>query len=637
MSRSCCRASQRRSDPTSCISWYPRMDPVGNCACQSAQEQWWNRNSGLIRVLANAVDQSATNVCTFLYQLTLNLFSRILNPLTMGWNTLKVPFVMSDTFELYYGIFDENGDLRKPMPARAFLLLLAMMQRFLCLPCRMMRPRARCGHSPVMYCTNGMGVFANANHGIAYNTPRKVAASSDIRAGLRRLGMRRSSSENSLDSVDMPYGYAPAICCCSGPGNSGPLPKSLRPTPGYGKSESEVQESCEKEYQDSRSQTAPICPERSLSLRQIQNLQMKTLSEFYGAVCQGKYNISLLDRQNTPRSRITPCEKRRVEGGQIPMLLQRPIQNSAEDWRCVSQYGIQQQMTRSVVGDNRNDMLQRYNQTRDEDYLKYNKGNAVRGTSSTDSSRIMSGRSRLLAIEYEKEVIRRMNPYMRDSPSDDCLDAPIREAIHAAKFNKLKSLLMRITMAHKKPHESDSMLMQKRCNPVDAKIQVDENKLLCEMLKRRHASAEKRLSQPPTTKSSILTTDDVTKVERKKRVRFINSNKESYQKEQCVESGSKQRIVKPKDQTMEKAGRRKQVNTRNENVQPNEILKRGHPYLEKDYEQKRVKPAERAFSRQQAGSGQGIFYRERCDRSWTVEDEIRARKKAANGSFNIRF
>ncbi|XP_034668723.1 uncharacterized protein LOC117901875 [Drosophila subobscura] len=613
MSRSCCRTNHRRSDPMSCIPWYPRMEPVRSCSCQSPQEQWWKRNCGTIRVLANAVDQSASSVCTFLYQLTLNLFSRILNPLTMGWNTRKVPFVMSDTFELYYGIFDENGDLRRPMPARMFLLLLIIMQRFLCLPCRMIRPRAKCGHSPIMHCTSGMGVFGKLNHGIAYNAPHKVTASTDIRDGLRRLGMRRSSSQDSLDSDDMPYGYAPSICCCRGPGTSGPLPKSLRPTPGYGKE-------CKKAFQYARDPNATVYPQRSLSLRKIKNLEMKSLSDFYGAVCQGNYNIRLLDylRQKSPR--ITPCEKRiqrRVEGGHIPMLLQKPLQNTALPWRCPSPYSIHQQVSRGVGG-----------QTRDENYLKYNNGNAKVGFH----------RNRMQAIEYRKETSERINPYIEGSSSDDKFDSPIRKAIDAEQFHKLKSILVRIAMSKKKCIENGSMQIQK--NRVDGIEQSNE------MVKRGHSCPEKRLSQH-STKSSILRSEALQKGERKKCVRFTDSIKEGIIKEQSLVGNSKrrQRNCNAKDQTKEKGGRRKQV----EKAQSHTILKRGHRSLEKDYEQKRVKPVEsrkqraernqtpERAERQQAGSSHTMSQKERSDRTWTVEDEIRVRKKFANGLFKLQF
>ncbi|SPP79369.1 blast:Reticulocyte-binding protein 2 homolog a [Drosophila guanche] len=629
MSRSCCRTSQRRSDPTGCIPWYPRMEPVRSCSCQSPQGQWWKRNCGTIQVLANAVDQSASSVCTFLYQLTLNLFSRILNPLTMGWNTRKVPFVMSNTFELYYGIFDENGDLRRPMPARMFLLLLIIMQRFLCLPCRMIRPRAKCGHSPIMHCTSGMGVFGKLNHGIAYNTPHKVTASTDIRDGLRRLGMRRFSSQHSLDSDDMPYGYAPAICCCRGPGTSGPLPKSLRPTPGYGKSESEAQQECEKAYQDARDPIATVCPQRSLSPRQFKSLEMKSLSDFYGAVCQGKYNIRLLDdlRQKSPR--ITPCEKRiqrRVEGGHIPILLQKPLQNTALPWRCKSPYSIHQQLSRGVGG-----------QTRDEDYPKYNNGNVVRGTNSTDNNNLGFRRNRMQAIEYRKETSERINPYMEGSSGDNKLDAPIRKATDAEQFHKLKSILMRIAMSKQKCTENGSMQIQK--NRVDGKEQSNE------MVKRGHSFTEKRLSQH-STKSSILRSEDLQKSDRKKSVRFTNSIEEGIVKEQSLLGNSKrrQRYCSPKDQKV----RRMQVDPRTENLQLHNILKRGHRSLEKDYEQKRVKPVEsrkqkaerlqalKRAERQEAGSSDRMSQRD-SERTWTVEDEIRVRKKFANGLFKLQL
>ncbi|EDW29328.1 GL19646 [Drosophila persimilis] len=607
MSRSCCRAAAQRGDPTTCIPWCPRLEPMKACTCSSPQHQWWNRNCVIVRLLANAVDQSAGNVCTFLYQLTLNLFSRILGPLVMGWNTLKVPFAMSDTFDLYYGIFDENGDLRRPMAMKTFVLLLIMMKRFLCLPCRMMRPRDKTGHSPIMFCTKTMGVFTNPNVGPnPFGSPHKVPASDDIRAGLRRLGMPRSSSECSLDSDDMPYGYAPALCCCNVSGPSGPLPMSQRPAPGAGLPESEIQQACEKHYQVSRDHTPPVC--KKLSPGQVVKLQMKALSDFYEVVGQGKYKPRLLPAgpQGSPKPAISPCEKSnqgRAEGGHMPVVLSRSL---------MPPDSTKQEMIRAVGGYNEQHLL-----SVDEDPPNSNNGHGIASTDSKQdlearrypyvpsedtscddwleviSQRIRFRHRQLQDLEYRKDTDYRRNPYMEsdmESSSDDWVEAPvrhtrdpIREAIDKAPFIKLRSFLRRWESGSSSEHST-------------------------KIVYQRQPSAEKRRRQPSTGPPA----QGLKKGEPKKRVRFIDSIKESFltnfiqRKDQSKQKDARRKPLKPVDPTSAK-----------------KVPKQGLPAKEKDEGQKRKQRSLKTTESQQ-------------ERIWTVEDEIRE-KLHKRFAFKIQF
>ncbi|KRF99259.1 uncharacterized protein Dwil_GK21120 [Drosophila willistoni] len=57
--------------------------------------------------------ESVEKICQFLYDLTLQKFSRIMNPKMSGWNIYRVPLVQSYTCDLYDGIFDRSGNLRR--------------------------------------------------------------------------------------------------------------------------------------------------------------------------------------------------------------------------------------------------------------------------------------------------------------------------------------------------------------------------------------------------------------------------------------------------------------------------------------------------------------------------------------------
>lgn len=353
MNTCCCRSNRDRYDPLACIPNLPRLQPVQNCrpflegrkaasTCLSNERRWAQMNSGMIGALAKMVNKSADKVCQFLHHLTLHLFSRILYPLAAGWNTLKIPFVLSDTCELYYGIYDENGNLRNPIPTRTLIVLITMLRYFLNLPmpkekgCRskkkcqciedMVTRDLRKIHNPG-YCGKGpMTLLAGTR------SPKiEISPAREIWAGLRRVGYDQFSTLRDIPSNDsLAYGYAPYRCRCqaSDPGGSLALqsrgaivrPFAYLPEPLKALA---LQHACEEEQTDmERYDPSPskAAPQIGVPWVKVQRIYISRISDLYSAVVQNQHNRKLLGDGLKPRPktehRIVPC--RRFSGGYMP-------------------------------------------------------------------------------------------------------------------------------------------------------------------------------------------------------------------------------------------------------------------------------------------------------------------------------
>lgn len=353
MNTCCCRSNRDRYDPLACIPNLPRLQPVQNCrpflegrkaanSCLSSERRWGQLNSGMIGALAKMVNKSADKVCQFLHHLTLHLFSRILYPLAAGWNTLKIPFVLSDTCELYYGIYDEDGNLRNPIPTRTLLVLITMLRYFLNLPlvkdkgcrrkkkcqcCQDMEHDLRNIHNPG-YCGKGaMNLFGETR------PPKiEITAAKEIWAGLRRVGYDQFSTLRDIPSHDsLAYGYAPYRCPCqaSDPGGSlalqsrraivrpfADLPEPLKALA--------LQNACDEEQEELERYDPSPCSKASAPISvpwvKVQRIYIARISDLYAAVVQNQHNRQLLGdgRQPQPKTehRIVPC--RRSSGGYMP-------------------------------------------------------------------------------------------------------------------------------------------------------------------------------------------------------------------------------------------------------------------------------------------------------------------------------
>ncbi|XP_052853489.1 uncharacterized protein LOC128262939 [Drosophila gunungcola] len=354
MNSCCCRSHSDRTNPMACLPQFPRLQRVQSCrpylegrksasCCMSSERRWGQRNGEIVQLLAKVVDKSANSVRSFLHQLTLQLFARILYPLMAGWNTLKIPFVQPDTCELYYGIFDECGNLRWPMPIRTFLILITMMQYFLNLPTqKLCRGKNKCAyckkkddnikhiHNPG-YC----GKDAITSFSRRGPTAKDPSPKSQVWAELRRLGYEKPGSHNSdlntyPSDESIPYGYAPYRCPCQASERELSKAQSSRrglPSPYANVQDPEaLQNACEAELQSPM--LASDCNESSamtaISPQTAQLIHITRISNLYTAVVENRHSRQLLGDGRPPKQRIIPCTKQRFSGG---FLMPQPYFN----------------------------------------------------------------------------------------------------------------------------------------------------------------------------------------------------------------------------------------------------------------------------------------------------------------------
>ncbi|EDW55476.1 uncharacterized protein LOC6614393 [Drosophila sechellia] len=335
MNSSCCRSHSDRTNPMACLPQLPRLQRVQSCrpflegrkaasCCVSGERRWGQRNGCMIQVLAKMVNKSSSTVCQFLHQLTLQVFARILYPLMLGWNTLKVPFVIPDICELYYGIFDECGNLRCSIPTRTLLILISMIQYFLNLPkrcgqnntcqgCRSQADDLRNNHSPGYCGKNAMTPFSGRE--ITEKGPSK---GSDVWAGLKRLGYERRGDLDSYPSDEsIPYGYAPHRCPCQGGNPRTQRSGIMNP---YAKRTGAMRSLvCAEELESPMlasdyNQKIPMAP---ISPKAAQIIHINHISNLYAAVVQNQHTRQLFADGRPPRPRVRPCteNQNRFSGG----------------------------------------------------------------------------------------------------------------------------------------------------------------------------------------------------------------------------------------------------------------------------------------------------------------------------------
>ncbi|EDV56631.1 uncharacterized protein LOC6547498 [Drosophila erecta] len=337
MNSCCCRSHSDRTDPMACLPQFPRLQRVQSCrpflegrkavsCCVSGERRWGQRNGGMIQVLAKMVNKSSSTVCQFLHQLTLQVFARILYPLMMGWNTLKVPFVIPDICELYYGIFDECGNLRGSIPTRTLLILISMIQYFLNLPkrcgrnnmcpgCRSQSDDLRNIHNPGYCGKNAMTPFSGRPI-----TQQGPSTRSQVWAGLKRVGYERRVDLDSYPSDEsIPYGYAPHRCPCQA-GDSKVQRSALGLTNPYANRSGPLRSLVTAEDLESpispfdynrRTSMAPISPKAA------QLIHINHISNLYAAVVQNQHTRKLFADGKPPRPRVRPCteNQNRFSGG----------------------------------------------------------------------------------------------------------------------------------------------------------------------------------------------------------------------------------------------------------------------------------------------------------------------------------
>ncbi|XP_023177518.2 uncharacterized protein LOC111603921 [Drosophila hydei] len=104
-----------------------------NCDCRSAspKDYWYDTNRETIKSLGRAFDVPVDQLADFLYMLTMQNFSAMLNPHGSCFAGYRLPFYKSDTCNLYASIFDDEGNVRTPFSPGALISLLTVLQQVL--------------------------------------------------------------------------------------------------------------------------------------------------------------------------------------------------------------------------------------------------------------------------------------------------------------------------------------------------------------------------------------------------------------------------------------------------------------------------------------------------------------------------
>ncbi|XP_016963262.2 uncharacterized protein LOC108033441 [Drosophila biarmipes] len=461
MNYCCCRSHSDRTEPMACLPQFPRLQRVQSCrpylegrkaasSCVSCERRWGQRNGGMINLLANMVGKSTSTVCQFLHQLTLQLFARILYPLMLGWNTLKIPFVLPDTCELYYGIFDECGNLRKPIPTRTLLILISMMQYFLNLPkggrrnnkcpgCRDKIDDLKNIHNPG-YCGKDAMIPFSEHNAIA---GREKSPASEVWAGLRRVGYeRRGDLESYPSDESIPYGYAPARCPCqSGFYNDQRRGRGI--TNPYANMSPEMRAlACEEELRDPM--LAPDCipssPVANLSPKAAQLYHISHISDLYAAVVQNQHSRKLLGDGRPPKPRVRPCteNRRRFSGG---FMMPEPYFNGMP-WSWL--HRDPQRMVRLPSGGPPMAVPRYRLQPLDEDYHSFT-------NKYEDQSRQVNPFKESSLLPFESFPQKRLQPYSWEKNNMD-----LRELLPIKEKRKLEweELLLRRVSETRKPQDT---------------------------------------------------------------------------------------------------------------------------------------------------------------------------------------
>ncbi|KAM8715700.1 hypothetical protein ACLKA7_002706 [Drosophila subpalustris] len=94
----------------------------------STWDKWHEHNMKVTQELSILMKRPVLEVSELLYNLTLQNYNNILNPIGKGWNSRRIPFSRFDACDRYLSVFDLNGNLREPRHPRSLILLLEFMQ-----------------------------------------------------------------------------------------------------------------------------------------------------------------------------------------------------------------------------------------------------------------------------------------------------------------------------------------------------------------------------------------------------------------------------------------------------------------------------------------------------------------------------
>ncbi|XP_017056434.1 uncharacterized protein LOC108098205 [Drosophila ficusphila] len=100
--------------------------------CLSQEHHLWRqRNKVEIQHLAKLIGYCPEEIDGFLFKLSLQKYSSLLNPKGFGWNACNVPLCNPYVCDRYMGIFDHRGNLRSPIDPRSLDTLLPLLMNSL--------------------------------------------------------------------------------------------------------------------------------------------------------------------------------------------------------------------------------------------------------------------------------------------------------------------------------------------------------------------------------------------------------------------------------------------------------------------------------------------------------------------------
>lgn len=91
-------------------------------------EKWQTRNLKLAHHLANKLDKPIAEISDLMYNITVQNYSQILNPISGFAKKCEVPFASGDACKKLLTIFDSEGNLRHPSDPKSLFQLLQLMQ-----------------------------------------------------------------------------------------------------------------------------------------------------------------------------------------------------------------------------------------------------------------------------------------------------------------------------------------------------------------------------------------------------------------------------------------------------------------------------------------------------------------------------
>ncbi|KAH8411861.1 hypothetical protein KR222_000433 [Zaprionus bogoriensis] len=108
--------------------WSTRLRRAGRQRKKSERELWLEANSNVVMALARHSRIDPVLVFSYLYEMTLEKFSRALHPHGSSFKGCDVPLSNFDSCDYYTAIFDRQGNIRFPLHPRAFFKLRDIMR-----------------------------------------------------------------------------------------------------------------------------------------------------------------------------------------------------------------------------------------------------------------------------------------------------------------------------------------------------------------------------------------------------------------------------------------------------------------------------------------------------------------------------